>query len=266
MNPRVGLGLACGFNDLVAVDVDNEKAFPTTREVFSGIHPPSKVGRKGATAFFRGEGVESRKFCEPPAVDPATGKTRRPVLVEILAAGNQTVIPPTKHPDTGKPYRWIYGSLEDIGHVSELPVLTQAKRDELAQALAPLMPAKLEKISLKIEPKISAANISHLERKRYEGFALAALRSETDDLAHCAKPGRNRALFRATCSLGKYVTHGVLPANQLVESLKLACQQNGLIKDNGLKDVMRTLEKGLVLSAKDPLPVLTERERFAARR
>jgi hypothetical protein len=128
------------------------------------------------------------------------------------------------------------------------------------------MPAKLENISLKIEPKISAADISHLERKRYERFALAALGFETDALAYCAKPGRNQALFRATCSLGKYVTHGFLPANQLVESFKLACQQNGLIRDNGLRDVMRTLEKGLAFSAKDPLPTLADRERFAMRR
>jgi hypothetical protein len=108
--------------------------------------------------------------------------------------------------------------------------------------------------------------VSDRERKRYEGFALAALRSETDDLAHCAKPGRNRALFRATCSLGKYVTHGVLPTIQPVESFKSACQQNGLIRDNGLRDVMRTLEKGLAFSAKDPLPILVDREHFAVRR
>ena len=124
--PEAGIGLACGYNDLVAVDVDNVKAYPAICQVFAGTHPPTKIGRKGASAFFWSEGVfiPSQKFYGKPFPNNE-GKMIRSTLVEILALGNQTVIPDTVHPDTGKPYRWVHASLEEVRHPSDLPVLTQ---------------------------------------------------------------------------------------------------------------------------------------------
>lgn len=254
MDPRAGVGLACGCGGLIAVDVDNEKAYAAVREVFAGIHPPSKRGMKGATAFFRGQGIASRKFLEK--MDPVTRK--RPTLVEFLAAGNQTVIPPTMHPDTGKPYRWVYGSLEEVNSPSELPVLTQAMIDELALALGPFMEVKqiAEPVAVR-----SATDLADLERRRYEGFARKALENEAANLAATHKPGRNRALFRGACLLGKYAMHGIMPARAIADAFKDACECNGLVKENGLKDVMKTIQAGFNYARNDPLPQLQERLR-----
>jgi hypothetical protein len=254
-DPWAGIGLCMGCGDVVAIDVDDPRAYPVTREILGELCAPVKRGAKGGTAFYHGPGLKTRRF---------TAKDGQR-LVEVLAHGTQTVIPGTVHPDTGEPYRWIKGSLEDVNSAVELPEVTQWHIDQIEYAVGPFMAQKAEVQSVTV-PARDPTSVTDRERKRYEGFALAALRSETDVLAYCAKPGRNRALFRATCLLGKYVTHGVLPTNQLVESFKSACQQNGLIRDNGLRDVMRTLEKGLAFSAKDPLPMLAERERFAMRR
>ena len=45
-DPMCGIGLACGFNDVVGMDVDNTKAYGAIREVLGGIRPPTKVGQR----------------------------------------------------------------------------------------------------------------------------------------------------------------------------------------------------------------------------
>jgi len=253
-DPDCGIGLALGCNDLVAVDVDSEKAYGAVREVFGGIRPPTKKGRKGATAFFRGS-IKSRKFREAP-FENEDGKIIRPTLVEILAYGNQTVIPGTIHPDTGKPYRWVSGSLEDIRHPHDLPVITPDHIEQLAELLAPLMPEFRDER----EPvEVRDPNLSPVMRRRYEGNARAALEAETLKLANTAKPGRNDALFHATLCLGKYVHHGIIEKSELVSALMAACEQNGLTRDNGRKDAINTIHDGIQWSRNHPLPELQER-------
>jgi hypothetical protein len=260
-DPECGLGLACGYEGLVGIDVDNMKAYPAVREVLGGIRPPTKIGSKGATGFFYGPGIKARKFREKPFKNDA-GKVIRPTLVEILAFGNQTVIPGTVHLGTGKPYRWIYGSLEDIRHPRELPAITQEQVDQIAELLAPLMPDRRDDEPR--EPvKIKNAGVSDFDRRRYEGAAGAALRIKAEDLAAIAKPGRNDALFRAACGLGAYVWHGIIKQADLEKALIAACEQNGLVGDNGRGDVVDTIADGLECASDDPLPKLKDRPKAA---
>ena len=63
------------------------------------------------------------------------------VLLEVLAGGRCTTIPPSLNRKTGKPYRYHNASLEDL-YVDELPLITAAMFDNLEQALAPLMEPK----------------------------------------------------------------------------------------------------------------------------
>ncbi len=265
-DPDAGLGLACGFNGLVAADVDDPRVYAITREIFGPAHAPVKVGRKGGTGFFCGVGIPARKFVERAVIDQATGKAKRRPLVEILSVGSQTVCPPTVHPDTGKPYRWVSGSLEEIRHPSELPAFKSEWLDELERALAPLMEPKKAEAALAVTPKKLAAGIPAGERKRYEGFAWAALKSECADLAGMSKPGRNDAVFRIGCLLGRWVWHGILRAEDLESAVKSACEMNGLTADNTWKDVLNTLNDGLARAANDSLPILTERPRTNSKR
>jgi bifunctional DNA primase/polymerase-like protein len=50
--PESGLGLACGFNDLIGVDVDGVKAYPAIREVFAGTILQRRSGKKVRPRFF----------------------------------------------------------------------------------------------------------------------------------------------------------------------------------------------------------------------
>jgi hypothetical protein len=104
-----GLGLACGFGGLVAVDIDDESLIAPLRMVLPEI-VVAKVGRKGLTAFYRADKpLPSRNYSG---------------LLDFLSGGKQTVLPPSIHPDTGRPYVWITArSLFDMA-LQELPLIT----------------------------------------------------------------------------------------------------------------------------------------------
>lgn len=100
------------------------------------------------------------------------------------------------------------------------------------------------------------ANLDEVTRQRYRlflAFRLADLRGAT-------KPGRNDMLYRAVCKFAPCVGRGLMDAGELKSEFIEACKVNGLVKDNGILDVRRTIAAGL--RYKDhPLAVLPERER-----
>ena len=121
------VGVALGFNGLLAIDVDTDAAMHI-RAIISALPPirAAKRGRRGFTAFFR---------------DP-TGKvpTARFKIVEILARGTQTVLPPSVHPDTGQPYIWLdpealsvfeFVTLDRAPRLDRLPTLGPADAERL---------------------------------------------------------------------------------------------------------------------------------------
>jgi hypothetical protein len=112
--PGAGIGVRLG-NGLVCVDFDDDEH----ALILSDIFPPSPVNKRGQTAwsaFYRTErAVPNENFYA------ADGK----LVLQILANRKQTVLPPTIHEDTGKPYEWVNGrSLFDTP-LSELPLLPE---------------------------------------------------------------------------------------------------------------------------------------------
>ena len=118
-------------SNLTAIDFDYGS--PEVRAALEAILPPSpvkKMGAKGYTAFYRGYQVASRKYL----LDGVS-------VIEVLAHGKQTVLPPSKHPD-GMHYRWLTPeTLEDLT-VSELPALPDNIHELIAKTLEPFQ-AKL---------------------------------------------------------------------------------------------------------------------------
>ena len=85
-----------------------------------------KAGRKGRTLFYR---------AGPVVVSTAFSINGDRVL-DLLCKGKQTVVPPTIHPDTGRPYAWLSGSLEHVAP-ENLPMLPDDIVARLVAALAP---------------------------------------------------------------------------------------------------------------------------------
>jgi hypothetical protein len=94
--PGCGVGVALGrTSGIVALDWDYDGG---VKEVLEAITPGSlvkKVGSKGYTAFYKYSGEVTKRW--------NVGGER---VLELLSDGTQTVLPPSIHPDTGKPYYW----------------------------------------------------------------------------------------------------------------------------------------------------------------
>jgi P4 family phage/plasmid primase-like protien len=112
---------------LIAIDVDCEEMAEPVRHALR-VHATqmcAKRGRKGITIFARGDAEQKNKKITKREED---GK--RNTLVEILAAGSQTVIPPTVHPDTNKPYEWVGVDLLHV-RMRDLPEITESVMEEI---------------------------------------------------------------------------------------------------------------------------------------
>lgn len=111
-----GIGLLCGpTNGIICVDIDLDIIDDAKLiELIRAELPPIYCGKRGnpnrpASQFFKYSGESADKF--------------KNIHVEILSTGNQTIIPPSKHPDfSGVLYQWEGNSLLDID-IDELPTL-----------------------------------------------------------------------------------------------------------------------------------------------
>jgi hypothetical protein len=111
---------------VIDIDSDNEEMV----RAICAVIPPSTVkkrGKKGFSAFYRGsDAIVSQPF--------NVGKER---IVDLLAHGRQTVLPPTEHPDTGKPYVWLTPDTLEHVTIDELPELSDNIAQLITDALKP---------------------------------------------------------------------------------------------------------------------------------
>lgn len=114
--PEAGVGIAHG--PVIGLDVDTDRQ-DVQEALHRAIEPPNvrRRGAKGWLGYFRpAEGL-----------DGLTARVRwydgdGNVCVELLLHGTQSVLPPSIHPSTGRPYQWITpDTLEDVA-LSELPL------------------------------------------------------------------------------------------------------------------------------------------------
>ena len=111
-----GLGLLCGKpSGVIGLDIDLllSKCDENLLKKIESYLPPILSGKSGhpdkrPTQFFRYNGEKGRKFNN--------------IHVEILSDGNQTIIPPSKHPDFNKKYEWVGQPLYNID-IDDLPFL-----------------------------------------------------------------------------------------------------------------------------------------------
>lgn len=111
---------------VIDIDTDDSELMAAVLSVL----PDSEVkkrGNKGFSAFYRG----SRAIVSAPF---SVGKTR---VVDLLAYGRQTVLPPTIHPDTGQPYHWLGTETLETVAIDALPILPDNVAELLAAALEP---------------------------------------------------------------------------------------------------------------------------------
>lgn len=154
--PDAGICLALGRSSapagmqLVAVDIDTEE--PAEVAAILAVLPGSPVRKRGAKG-------ETQFYLAPDSVPnrPYNDANKRRML-DLLCHGRQTVLPPTIHPTTGKPYIWTTLDTLDNFDVADLPILPADIADRLSEALAPfghIDAPKLERGSADPDAEIS---------------------------------------------------------------------------------------------------------------
>jgi putative DNA primase/helicase len=104
------------------VDLDDHPLFAAVGSAI-GAESPQKRGKKGVTFFAKSTDVKSE------LIHDYSGGSKRPAI-DVLAAGKQSVVPPSLHPETGEPYHWIGKSLLDVSY-NELPDVSWCTSDEI---------------------------------------------------------------------------------------------------------------------------------------
>jgi hypothetical protein len=199
----------------------------------------AKAGAHGFTCLYRSSvPITAVKF--RPAGTPKP-------IVEILTSG-QSVIPPTVHPDTGRPYQWLTPrTLLDM-RLEDLVPIDPEHVDALAKALEPWCPPRTYQPAPAIEREL-------VDDRRMLAYARACIRSVATRLASLSD-GRHNALFCAAAGLGRYVRHAIIGESELRSALITACQANGLSSKRGFRECDACITRGLEYSRNDPLPDL----------
>lgn len=129
--PDAGVCIAIDHR-LKVIDIDTDDAALMTA-VLSVLpdSPVKKRGNKGFSAFYRGSNAIVNT---PFSIATATKPLR---VVDLLAHGRQTVLPPTVHPESLKPYEWVTSDTLVDTPLHQLPLLPDNISDQLAEALTP---------------------------------------------------------------------------------------------------------------------------------
>lgn len=101
----LNIGLVTGeLSGVIAIDIDKDSALSMVP-----LSPVTKKGLKGETRFFKYNGETNFK--------------RHDLGIELLSTGNQSILPPSIHPDSGLAYTWN-GQSDLISYdVDDLPIL-----------------------------------------------------------------------------------------------------------------------------------------------
>lgn len=117
--PDNNIGLPFGpASGLCAIDIDTEDPeLITLIEECLPACPWVRVGKKGKGLVFKWQGQKNFKI---NGTKDASGQSRP--IVEFLGLGNQMVMPPSIHPDTGKPYVATTNLWEVLEKIQPMPL------------------------------------------------------------------------------------------------------------------------------------------------
>lgn len=129
------------------------------RELVDSIEPTVRTGSGGSHFYFVMDGkiLPTKTLVLRQSNDeverPEDGKTKKSPAwtIEFLWAGHGCTLPPSIHPDTGKPYTWVNGGLSNIGPPPDT-LLRALRTAEPTNNPAPRGWPKREPINAELKP------------------------------------------------------------------------------------------------------------------
>lgn len=167
-----GFGLVLGkASNLIALDIDTDN---DEIKKLCPLSPLVKRGRTGETRFFK---------YDPRIKNFPRNQNGIDYEVEILTDGKQTVMPPSIHPDTKKPYFWLSSDTLPNFDIDQLPMLDISFLKEIERI------KKINTIANNALAKAGRNNacISFITKEFYNGerdFNKLAIKLMAFDLQH----------------------------------------------------------------------------------
>lgn len=139
--------------------------------------------------------------------------------------------------------------------VNALPIISPDIVERLSAALSPwLIKAPLRALAPSPTRPFDRSRYEFDRQQRYFETVLA---NKLPMLAAMGPDtGRNCAAFRLVCRIGRWVHHGIVPSDRVTADVLDACERNGLVRDDGRRAVLATIQSALAKSAGDRLPIL----------
>lgn len=205
-NGNIGLplGPASGIC-IVDIDTEDEALIAAILEVLPAS-PWRRVGKKGMALAYKFDGLASFKL-----------KGETGMLVELLSSGNQVVLPPSIHPDTGLPYR----ANVDLWEVkSDLPSLPIDIESRLRAALG------LPKARAKGGSRAKSGSGS--PTSRFDWWLRQKLAERAEKVANAPESDRNNTLFRQAAAMANDVSAADSDWAPYADSLRAAAKKTSL--------------------------------------
>ena len=214
-NIGIRTGAASGFWIL---DIDGDKGEASLRAL------ELKYGRLPTTPqVITGGG--GRHFCFQYRGPISSTASRVAPGIDTRGDGGYAIAPPSIH-ESGRSYAW---SVDSAGTLAAAPAwLVEVTRKK------PETPVST----------ISQRAVATTRPGSSGAYGRAALDRECAALAVMAPGGRNGALNTAAFRLAQLVAGGALDRNEVYAGLIDACHRNGLVRDDGLAAVQKTIGSG----------------------
>ncbi|GJE00572.1 bifunctional DNA primase/polymerase [Methylobacterium isbiliense] len=201
-----------------------------------------------------GNGANVSPALHIPPPEGATredGRKPKGAAVDVRGEGGYVIVPPSVRED-GRAYTWCPGPEDGLSPPTEALARlmrkeeAKAARDAKAEASArgPWAPREPRNV----EPS-AALGLGEAAVLRY---GRGALDKEVAAVSGAPGGGRNNALNTAALKLGGLVAVGALAESEVREALRGAAEACGLVKDDGLKAALDTIDSGLRAGLRRP--------------
>jgi hypothetical protein len=218
------LGIRTGTaSNIFVLDVDGDTGFASLHELESahGRLPPTlmSITARGRHYWF---------ILDTPL---NSRKSKIGADLDVKADGGYVLAPYSIHP-SGQKYRWHNESIPPTHAPQWLIALARKKSTISERAVAAIKPP----------PPIGTSG----------NYGLVALDRECAALAATPVGQRNNGLNRASFRLHQLVAGGELPDSGIADHLIEACEKNGLVDDDGLESVKKTIASGRAAGLQQP--------------
>jgi hypothetical protein len=155
--------------------------------------------------------------------------------VDVRGDGGYCIAPPSIH-ETGRRYEWLTSPTATLAIAPDwLIALTRKPKPMISERAQVRLPR-------------SSASSACSSR----AYGAAALSAEAAALAATPPGTRNQALNRAAFVLFQLVAGGELDDQTVTNGLLDACRSNGLVNDDGLPSVEKTIDSGATAGLRYP--------------